>query len=158
MLKIIQRISLFMILILGSVSVVLVALIYFGGNYEPIMVNEEPLVNPKVTDTLLIWCAVLIGLAILCTVGVSLYKFVKKLMLSPGTAVRTIVPIIIFILVFVVAWLLGSDNYVAIIGYEGTENVGFWAHFTDMLIFASYTLFIAIALTIIGSSIYKKLK
>jgi hypothetical protein len=156
--KLIQRISLFIILVFGSVSIVLVALIYFGGNYDAIMVNEQPLDNPKITDTLLIWCAVLIGLAILSTVIVSLIRFVKKLMLNPKSAPKTIIPIIVFILVFVFAWMLGSDDYVAIIGYAGDENVGFWAHFTDMLIFASYTLFIAIALTIMSSYVYKKIK
>ena len=156
--KLIERISLFTILIFGIVSIVLVALIYFGGTYDPVMVNDQPLDNPKITDTLLVWCAILIGLAILSTVIVSLVRFVKKLMLEPKSAPKTIIPIIIFILVFVFAWMLGSDDYVAIIGYAGDENVGFWAHFTDMLIFASYTLFIAIALTIIGSSVYKKLK
>jgi hypothetical protein len=83
---------------------------------------------------------------------------VKKLITEPKSALKTLIPLIIFILVFVVGWLLGSDKYVAIIGYEGTENVGFWAHFTDMVIYSIYALFIALALTIIGAAVYRKLK
>lgn len=50
MLKIVEKISTFTILILGAVSVVLVALIYFGGSAGSLTVGEESLDVPKFTD------------------------------------------------------------------------------------------------------------
>ncbi len=157
--KIVQRISGISVLLLGIISVALVALIYFGGSTDsPLMVGEESLAVPKFTDTLLYWSYFLLFLTLGLTLVFTLIGFVKKLIESPVKALKTLIPIVIFILVFVVGWLVGSDDKVTILGYEGTGNQGFWAHFTDMIIFAAYALFVAVALTIIGSGIYKKLK
>jgi multisubunit Na+/H+ antiporter MnhC subunit len=156
--KLIQKISLFTILILGIISVILVALIYFGGTSGELAVGEEKIAIPKFTDPLLIWTAILIGVALLITVVVTLWGFIKNLIAEPKSAIKTLIPIVIFILVFLVAWLLGTDNKISIIGYEGTDNVGFWAHFTDMIIYSMYALLVAIILTIIGSAVYKKIK
>ena len=54
--------------------------------------------------------------------------------------------------------MIGSPEKISIIGYEGTDNFGFWAQFTDMIIYATYALFIAIIGTIAGAGIYTKLK
>jgi hypothetical protein len=156
--KLIQRISFLTILVLGVVSVVLVALIYFGGNNDPLMVGEEALTNPRFTEPLLFWTYALIGLTILCTITVTLTGFIKDLVSNPKSALKTIIPLVVFALVFVAGWLLGSDDKISIIGYEGEENLGFWAHFTDMVVYSIYALFIAIGLTIVGAAAYTKLK
>jgi hypothetical protein len=158
MLKIVEKISTFTILILGAVSVVLVALIYFGGSAGSLTVGEESLDVPKFTDALLYWCYALIILTIGITIALTIVGFVKKFIASPASAVKTLVPLAIFVLIFVVAWFLGSPEKVSIIGYEGDENVGSWAQFTDMLIYAIYALFIGLALTIAGAGIYRKVK
>ncbi|MDD3078587.1 MAG: hypothetical protein PHH37_05740 [Paludibacter sp.] len=156
--KIIEKISGMTVLVLGLISVVLVALIYFGGNATPLTVGEEQLAVPKFTDALIYWAYFLIGLTIAITVLLTIVGFVKKFIENPGSAAKTLIPLVLFVVIFVVAWLLGSPQKINIIGYEGTENVGFWAQFTDMIIYSVYTLFIVLALTIIGTGIYRKLK
>ena len=156
--KLIGNISKFTILVLGIISVILVALIYFGGNAESLIVGEDSLTVPKFTDTLIYWCYILIALTICITLGFSLFGFVKKLIESPKDGVKSLVVIAVFVVLFVVAWLLGSSDKVSIIGYEGTDNVGFWTQFTDMIIYATYALFVAIIATIAGAGIYTKLK
>jgi len=158
MYKLIQRISTLTVLLLGSVSVVLVALIYFGGNAESLSVGEDLLAVPKFTDPLLYWCYMLIALTIGITILFSLIKFVKGFIESPAGGLKSLIIIAIFVILFAVAWFLGSSEKIAIIGYEGTDNEGFWAQFTDMLIYVSYALFIGIAATIFGTGIYKQLK
>jgi hypothetical protein len=101
---------------------------------------------------------VLIGLTLLCTLSVTLIGFIKDLISNPKSALKTIIPIVIFVLVFVGGWLLGTDDKISILGYEGDENLGFWAHFTDMVVYSIYALFIAIGLTIVGTAVYTKLK
>ncbi len=156
--KLIEKISGFTILLLGLVSVVLVALIYVGGNAESLTIGEDVLTVPKFTEPLIFWCYILIGLTIGITLVLTLIGFVKTMVASPVAGLKLLIPIAIFIIIFVVAWALGSSEKVSIIGYEGTDNVGFWAQFTDMIIYAIYALFIALIATIAGSAIYTKLK
>jgi len=156
--KLIGNISRIIILSLGLISVVLVALIYFGGNAESLSVGEDSLTVPKFTDALLYWCYFLLVLAVGITLLLTLVGFVKNLIASPKDGLKSVIVLIVFVILFVVAWFLGSPEKISIIGYEGTDNVGFWAQFTDMIIYAIYALFIGIALTIAGSAIYTKLK
>ncbi len=156
--KIVQRISTFTILGLGLISVVLVALIYFGGNAESLTVGEDTLTVPKFTDPLLYWSGFLIVLTIAITLVLTLWGFVKQLIDNPVSALKSLIPLVLFAIIFIVSWFLGSAEKIDIIGYEGTDNVGFWAQFTDMLIYSITALFVAIALTIVGSGIYKSLK
>lgn len=156
--KLVQRLSTFVILFFGIISVVLVALIYFGGNAESLTVGEETLTVPKFTDALLYWSYFLAVLTIAITLILTVIAFIRQLIETPAAAIKTLIPMALFALVFVVSWFLGSAEKIDIIGYEGTENVGFWAQFSDMLIFSIYALFVALALTIVGSGIYKSLK
>ncbi len=156
--KLIEKISGITVLLLGIVSVVLVALIYVGGNAESLTIGEDVLTVPKFTEPLIFWCYILIGLTIGITLILTLIGFVKTFAESPIAGLKTLIPIAIFVVLFVVAWSLGSSDKVSIIGYEGTDNVGFWAQFTDMIIYAIYALFIAVIATIAGSAIYTKLK
>ncbi len=156
--KLIERISGITVLLLGIVSVLLVALIYFGGNAESLVVGEDILTVPKFSEPLIFWCYFLIGLTIGITLLLTIIGFVKKMIASPVAGLKSLIPIAIFVVIFVGAWVLGSSEKVSIIGYEGTDNEGFWAQFTDMIIFAIYALFIAIIGTIAGSAIYTKLK
>lgn len=156
--KLIQRISTLTVLILGIISVVLVALIYVGGNAESIVVGEESIPVPKFTDALIYWMYFLAVLAVAITLILTAVGFVKKLVDNTSSALKTLIPFALFALIFIVSWLVGSPEKISIIGYEGTENVGFWAQFSDMMIFSIYTLFVVIIVTIAGSGIYKALK
>ena len=156
--KIVERISGISVLLLGLVSVLLVILMYVGGNADSIMVGEDALTVPKFTDPLIYWSYFLLALTLGLTLVLTLVNFIKQLIENPTAAVKTLIPLVLFVLVFVVSWFLGSGEKVSIIGYEGTENQGFWAQFSDMIIFSIYALFIGLGLTIVGSGVYKKLK
>jgi hypothetical protein len=156
--KIVEKVSGITVLLLGVVSVILVVLIYLGGNAESLMVGEESLTVPKFTDPLLYWSYLLVVLTIGITISLTIYGFIKSLIVSPAAALKSLAPLILFAIIFIISWFLGSAEKISIIGYEGTENVGFWAKFSDMLIYSSYVLFVGLILTIIGASIYRKVK
>ena len=113
---------------------------------------------PLLTDTILYWLYLLFALAILITLVVAVSQFVKGLIHDTGKALKSLVPIVLFALVFVVSYLLGSGERMSIIGYEGTQNEGIWAQLTDMMLYTVYTLMIALVVTIFGSRIYTALK
>jgi hypothetical protein len=156
--KIVERISGISVLLLGLISVFLVILIYVGGNADSIMVGEDALTVPKFTDPLLYWSYFLLALALGITLLLTIVGFVKNLIENPAAAIKQLIPLILFVVIFVISWLFGSAEKISIIGYEGTDNQGFWAQFTDMLIFSIYALFIGLGLTIVGSGIYRKIK
>ncbi|MGB4413271.1 MAG: hypothetical protein WBI53_00035 [Paludibacter sp.] len=156
--KLIENISRITILLLGLVSAILVILIYVGGNAESLTVGGDALTVPKFTDALIYWCYFLIALTIGITLTLTLVGFVKKLIENPASGLKSLIPIAIIIVVFVVAWLLGSPDKISIIGYEGTDNQGAWAQFTDMIIYVIYALFIGVIATIAGAGIYTKSK
>ncbi|MBP6634332.1 MAG: hypothetical protein PHR62_08790 [Paludibacter sp.] len=156
--KIIEKAPKILAYLLVILSGIFVAMIYVGGNAESLEVGGELLTVPKYTDTLLYWSYFLIGLIVVITLLLIVLGFVKSLVANPLSAIKSLIPLIIFVLIFVVAWSLGSAEKISIIGYEGTENEGFWAQFTDMVIYASYTLFAAVVLAIFGARVYTSLK
>jgi len=158
MTKIIEKIPGISALLLVAISIVLVTLIYVGGNGDPIDFAGESLTVPIFTDALLYWSYSLMALTLFITLFMALMGYVKSLISSPISAIKSLIPIALFVLIFVVAWNLGTGEKMSIIGYEGTENEGFWAQFSDMMIYAIYALFGASGLTIIGVRIYIKLK
>lgn len=158
MTKIIEKIPGISALLLVAVSIILVALIYVGGNDDPNDFAGELLTVPKFTDALLYWTYFLMSLTLFITLFMALRGYVKSFISSPKSALKSLIPIALFILLFVVAWNIGSGERMSIVGYEGTENEGFWAQFTDMMIYVIYALFGAIGVTIISAAIYTKLK
>lgn len=120
--------------------------------------SGEPIHVPLLTDTILYWSYVLFALAILVAVGISFVKFIKSFVTSPGKAIKSIIPVVLFLGIFVVSYLLGSGERMSIIGYEGTQNEGLWAQITDMFIYTTYTLFVVLIATIFGARIYTSLK
>ena len=61
--------------------------------------------------------------------------------------------LIAFVLLFVICWFLGSPEKIQIIGYEGTDNQGFWAQLSDMMMYASYALVCGVIIAIIYGAI-----
>jgi hypothetical protein len=141
-------------LMLVVISVVLVALIYIGGDEDVIEFSGDILTVPKFTDALLYWAYFLMIFAVCTTLFLALLNYIKNFRHNPKLALKSLIPVALFLLLFVVTWNIGNGYKLSIIGYEGTQNQGFWAQFTDMVIYASYTLFVAIIITIIGARIY----
>ena len=76
---------------------------------------------------------------------------------NPGTALKSLIGVIVLVAVVVIAWAMGSEEPLNIPGYDGTDNVPFWLKITDMFLYSIYILFAATVLAIIFSSIKKKL-
>ena len=113
---------------------------------------------PLLTDTIIYWLYILFGIAIVVTIAMALIQFFKSMISNPGSALKSLIPIVLFIGIFVVSYLLGSGERMSIIGYEGTQNEGTWAQITDMFIYTVYTLLVLVVLAIAGSRIYTALK
>lgn len=143
--------------ILFAISIVVSVLFWVGGS-EEVVINNNPWDQPFYTDALLDWGYILFGLAILITIIVTVVQFTASFKANPKKGLTSIAVVVGFIGVFVISWFLGSSEPINIIGYEGTDNSGFWAQFTDMCVFSMYILSVATLLTIIGTTVYSKIK
>lgn len=118
----------------------------------------EAIQVPMMTDVVIYWLYILFGVAIVVSIALALVKFVKSLISSPVSALKSLIPIALFGAVFLISFLAGSSEKMTIIGYEGTQNEGAWAQLADMFIYSIYTLFVVILVTIFGARIYTALK
>jgi uncharacterized membrane protein YhaH (DUF805 family) len=144
--------------VLAGISVVIGVLFYaFPGN-ETIEVGGESIWNPLYTGTLINWTYFLLGLSILITIAIVAFQFVKKLKSAPKEAIKSLLSIVVVALVFIISYLVGSGDKLDIIGYEGTDNVGFWAKFTDMCLYAIYVMMSVAFVIAIASNFVKQLK
>ncbi|HKL96262.1 MAG TPA: hypothetical protein VJ856_03220 [Paludibacteraceae bacterium] len=143
--------------ILFAVSIIIAALFWFAGG-EQVEINGNPWDQPYFTDSLLNWAYILCGLAIVITLVISVVKFVKTFRDNPRKGLISLGVILAFVTVFVISWFLGSSETIHIIGYDGSDNTGLWAQFTDMCVFSMYILFAGTILTIIGTLVYSKIK
>ena len=154
--KLIPKITLWSLLALG---IVIVAMFFLGGSNGSLEVAGDYLDIPRFTDAFLIWNYILFGLVVLITLAVVVVEFVNNLKTNRRKAFMTLGVVCGFIVLACGCWFLGSPEKINIIGYEGTDNEGFWAQLADAVIFACYFLITATIVTMIWGVIHtKKLK
>ncbi len=118
----------------------------------------EALHVPLLTNTLFTWIYILFAATIVVTIVAALYQFVKSSIATPGAALKSIIPILLFAGIFIVSFFLGSGERMDIIGYEGTQNMGFWAQATDMFLYTVYTLLVLVIISIAGTKLFTMFK
>ena len=143
----ISKVTLWVLLVIG---IIISAMVFLGGN-EPIglEVAGDELPVPKFTDLFLNWNYFLLALACVVTLVFVIAGFIRLWKSDKKKATFTLCVLIAFVLLFVICWSLGSPEKIQIIGYEGTDNQGFWAQLSDMMMYASYALVCGTVIAII---------
>lgn len=157
MLKKLPQISL---IVLGLLSIIASVLFFVGyGDETFISPNSfEELKDSSFTDLFLTWTYVMFAIAFCLVLVFSVVGFARNFKYAPKKAIRSLLAIVAIVAVFVISWFCGSSEEIKIVGYAGDQNVGFWAQFSDMIIYTAYTLGIATIAVLFGSFIYSKVK
>ena len=113
---------------------------------------------PLMTDVVITWLYILFGVALLVSVAVAVSGFVNSMIANPGKALKSLIPVVLFIAVFVISFSTSSGERMSIIGYEGSQNEGTWVKIADMFLYTIYTMFVALLVRIFGSRIYSLFK
>ena len=150
--KMIPKISLWALLLLG---IAVIAAFFLGGSSGTLEVAGDFLNVPRFSDLFLSWIYILLGLAVLVTLCVLFVKLGSDFRYNPKRAIRSLVIVGGAIVLCIICWLLGSPEELHIIGYEGTDNVGFWAQLADAVMYLVYILFAATILAVIAGAIIK---
>ena len=154
--KMIPKITLWTLLALG---IAVIAFFFLGGDNGTLEVAGDFLGIPKFSNLFLGWIYFLLGLAILVTLCVLIVKLGSDFKYNPKRAIRSLCIVGGAILLCVICWLMGSPEELHIIGYEGTDNVVFWAQLADAVMFLVYILFAATIVTVIvGAAISRSRK
>lgn len=150
-------ISYYVLYVLFAITIVVLALFYFGGQAEtPFVETTEAISQPAYTDTLLYQMYAMIGLAVVVTIVAFVQQFASAFKDSPKMALKSLTGGLLLALVLIVSWAVGSTETLYIPGYEGTDNVPFWLKLTDMFIYSIYFLLSIAIIAIIVSSIKKR--
>jgi hypothetical protein len=129
---------------------------FLGGSNGSLEVAGDFLDIPRFTDAFLIWNYILLAIALLVTLCVVVVKFIKSWKTDRIKGIKMLSMLCGFILIAVICWFLGSPEKIDIIGYEGTDNQGFWAQLSDAVIYACYLLVAGTLITMIWGVIYTK--
>lgn len=151
--KLIPKITLWALLVLGVVAI---AMFFLGGSAGELEVAGDYLNIPRFADLFLIWVYILLGIAVLVTLGIVVVEFIKNWKTNRSKAITTLCVVCGFVALACACWFLGSPEKIEIIGYEGTDNQGFWAQLSDAVIYACYALVIATIGTMIWGIIHTK--
>lgn len=148
------KITLYALLVL---SVIFTVMFWVGGGSD-VVINGETWNEPANTGLYLNWAYILCGVALVLVVVIALVRFGMSFVESPKKAFVSLLVLATFVALFVISWSLGSDAKMDIIGYEGTDNVGVMAQYSDMCLYVAYVLMASVIVTLFGTSIYSKFK
>lgn len=152
----IPKVTLWALMIFGIIAA---AFVFLGGNAaEGHEVAGDILAVPNFTNLWLFTNYAYFIAALLVTLLFVVFAFVGNFKKDSKKALFTLGVLVAFVLLFVVCWFLGSPEKLDIIGYEGTDNQGFWAQLSDMMIYACYALVAGVVGCIIWGAIYTRVK
>jgi hypothetical protein len=153
--KLSYKLSYYVLYVLFAITLVVLGLFYFGGEAAQSTVPE--IAEPKYTDALIYLNYGLFVLVAATTLVAFIYQFVTALKDNPVNALKSLSGVVILVVVLVVSWLVGSEDKLAITGYDGPDNVPFWLKLTDMFLYSTYFLLVVVLLAMIISGIKKKI-
>lgn len=139
----IRKISSWTLLVLAAISVVIIALFFFGGKVDPTAANPEPVF----TTALLYWVYFIFAAAVVALLLFGLSKFVAQLKSNPKGAITSLVIAILFVALLLVTYAIGSTDKLPLGSSFAEYNTPFWLKLSDMWLYSTYTL---VALAIVG--------
>ena len=154
--KLIPQIILWLLMLAG---IAVVGMFFGGGNLaEGHEVAGDILPIPTYSDALLYLTYALVALVVLVTFGFVLVKYGASFKTDVKGALKTLGVVVAAVVLCWLCWHMGSDAKVDIIGYEGTENVGFMPRLTDAIMYLTYILTGATVVALVFGAIYTKVK
>ncbi len=153
--KSIPKISL---LVLAILSVIIGIVFYAGGTSGSLTAGTDSFDIPTYTNSLILWAYALVILSVILALTLVVLNFIGKMKNDAKGGVKSIIAIAGLALVLVITFIIGSNETMEIIGYEGTDNGGFWAKFSDMCLYSVYTLIVGAFVTIIAVNTFKQIK
>ncbi len=114
--NLLSKIITYTLYVLMGVSVVLMLIFYFGADVPG--TTGTPMQEPVITETILIWAGILVGLAALAAIFFPLVRMV----MNPKNAKKTLFGLVGVAVIIFVAWQFSSDEILPL-ATENPDNV-----------------------------------
>ena len=124
------------------------ALLFYLGDVKPETAGTR-LEEPVITQSFLVWAAILLFLTAGITVVFSIINFI----VNPKGGKKTLVSFVFGIVVILIAFLMADDTVLNMPYYDGKDNVPGMLKFADTMLFTSYLLIVVAFLSIVGSAV-----
>ena len=144
--NILSRIITISLYVLMGVSVLLMLIFYFGSDVPG--TEATPMREPVVTDTILAWAYVLVGLAILS----ALIFPAIRMILNPKNAKKALIGIVGIAVIVFIAWQFSSDEVLPLAA-ENPDNVPHVLKFAGTQLGTMYILLVLAILSIFYTEI-----
>ena len=148
----IRKLSSWTLLIASIISIVVLALFFFGG----IVPGTEgtDLKEPIYTGLLLNWMYVLFVITIVVAIVFAVGQFVSLLRISPKSALSSLIVLVLFVVMLFITYAIGDGTPLTTLNADAqTYNTEFWLKATDMWIQSTIVLFIAIVAVICAGTV-----
>ena len=132
--------------VLMAISAFLIVMLYVGKTLS----NDEP----KYLDLAINWSKILILSAAAVTLSAQIYQ----LIFISGNLIKTIIILVAFAILVILAYTFASDEILDLVGYKGADNVPKTLKLSDMGLYLTYILFGGTIISIIITEILSPFK
>lgn len=159
--ELMNKISSYVFYVLMAISAVVLILFFLVGFDNTMMIASGPATAPEHTDTLMWWMYVLTAACLALMAVFSFLQFCASLKTNPKGAIKGILSLVLFVLLFGGAYALADDAAITINGKAFAESGTLI--FTDVCIYVQYVLLgVATLLTILSligvAGLFNKIK
>jgi hypothetical protein len=148
----ISRISSVTLYVIIGITAILTILFFAGGYVAG--TKGTNLAEPVNTDYILIWNAILLGIAIILTLAFTLVS----ILMNPKRAVRTIIILGIIAVVIFISYQFASDEILNLVNYNGPDNIPSTLKIVDTGLYLTYFFLVIAFGAILYSEISKAFK
>ncbi|MCR4619289.1 MAG: hypothetical protein K5633_01200 [Paludibacteraceae bacterium] len=150
-----QKVSKYILWAMMGISALLLILFFLIQGEDSIEVGGDAYWSPTFINPLLYWGYLLLCATVVITIVSVAIQYSINYKKNQKSAIKTLVYVGALILILGLTYAIGNGEKMELIGYEGDQNFGAWAKFTDMCLYTIYTL-VAIAVCAILWSVVKK--
>lgn len=153
MAKLSYKVSYYIMYICFALILVVLGMFYFVGYNNPVGEYNAP----EHTEILIYLMYAMFGICVAVTVIGAIAQFGAALRDNPKSAIKSLIGLVLFVVVLVVSYGMGSDSPVVLADGSAYTDTG-WLKITDMLIYSIYFLFgvAAIGTLVNLSGIFKR--
>ncbi len=146
---VINKLSTYLFYVLMAVSAVVLLLFYLVGYDNMSQVAAGMVTDPANLDLLMYWMYALLAISVIAMLCFSIAQFCSSLKTNPKSAVKGIVTLVLFVVLFGGAYAVADDSAITINGKAFDESNTLIL--TDVCIYVQYVLLVVTTLcTIIG--------
>ena len=158
--KLSYKVSYYVLYAMFALILVVLGLFFFGGDAQgdAVLPGVDPeMWQPAQTESLLYLMYAMFGICVAVTVIGAIAQFGAALRDNPKSAIKSLIGLVLFVVVLVVSYGMGSDSPVVLADGSAYTDTG-WLKITDMLIYSIYFLFgvAAIGTLVNLSGIFKR--